>query len=172
MSERVLRIRRRLEGHTFPTEVSRRLDKEGLVPYFRTLWRALGARDEEIRRQINTNAFVPTIEVDTDDGPAFAANWQDAGSHQPLRFWKTPWDDVHLVGLFDRSPRTPASPETIFTLPEGFRPAEPLRFAAVEYTATPAFHRIDVETNGDVEWNGAVSYTAGLSLHATWRAIP
>ena len=165
------RTRRRLEEVNLPA-IDARIRQGGIERFLRVFFRAWQERERDVTRVVNANTTVPTVEVDTADGPAFAANWQDFAAHQPMQFWRLPWNDVICNGMFDRSPRTPASPETVFTIPEGFRPIAELQLYAVEQIAVPVLHRIDVTPAGLFQWNGAVAFAAGLAFQGIWRAVP
>jgi hypothetical protein len=92
--------------------------------------------------------------------PAFNTGWANygGGTYEDALFYKTNEGLVYISGLVKR---TSGSLTTIFTLPEGFRPAKQLAFLTMSYTT---WTQIDVQANGEVVdgTGGDPSYSTSL----------
>jgi hypothetical protein len=97
--------------------------------------------------------------VGTAGNPSYAGNWGDPGfpGDEEAGFLKDPYGIVHLYGNANRSGGTD---DLIFTLPEGYRPAENLYFAA--YGAGGTFTSVQVQADGDVNVFGPDTTFVGL----------
>lgn len=94
---------------------------------------------------------------DSFTAPTFQNSWVNFdGGYQVAGFYKDPFGVVHLRGLVKNG--TVGQP--IFTLPEGYRPAARLLFAAA---SNDAFGRVDILANGHV--NAEIGNNAYVSLN-------
>jgi hypothetical protein len=111
------------------------------------------------------NLSVENVHVvgDTDE-PAFAGTFVnfDTTLFRGARFWKGPDGVVHVEGLVKTGG---AVPQTIFTLPEGYRPGSALIFAQ---DGSGAFARVDVASTGELVHRVGSSATH-LSINLSFR---
>ena len=92
-------------------------------------------------------------EVGESGEPAFENSWVNYGSgFESAGFYKDPFGRVHLKGMVDNG----TDNATVFTLPEGYRPA--LRELFVTQISTGS-SRIDVTTAGVVSTLSAGAHT-------------
>jgi len=100
--------------------------------------------------------------------PAFAANWSNYSvpAFLPGGFYKDSQSRVFLQGLVKKAIAV-ATPDTIFTLPAGYRPGSPVLLCAI---SNSALARVDIQTTGAVQvMIGNAGWVAldGLSFRAT-----
>lgn len=77
----------------------------------------------------------------------FAANWGNYGDlYGAAHYWRDPFGVVYLEGLVKKATAISA-PDTIFTLPEGYRPPVARVFDAI---SADAQGRVDVRADGTV----------------------
>lgn len=105
----------------------------------------------------------------------FAASVSDLGSgFQVCQYWKDPQGIVHLRGGLTFS-GTPANPQTVGTLPAGFRPPAQEVFAIIGGAATAdgeAAMRLNINVGGVVSiqsadalaWSGTFATLAGITF--------
>lgn len=94
---------------------------------------------------------------------SFGTNWGDYGGPNEGASYSRLGKLVFLQGLVTKS-GTPASGDTIGTLPTGFRPAGQLHFA-VATGGTDAFGRVAIDSAGVVKWiSGNTTETDFTSL--------
>lgn len=99
------------------------------------------------------------------DNPAFVNSWvnYNTSTHTKASFYKDKFNRVFLSG----SIKSGTVPATIFTLPEGYRPALQVSFSSIDGTGTPSA-RINVGAAGGVSitsGNNAIVCLDGMS----WR---
>lgn len=77
--------------------------------------------------------------------PAFANSWVnfDTTTFMPARFWKDPFDHVHVEGLI----KSGTIGATAFVLPEGYRPGNGLLYATI---SNGALGRVDIGPTGNI----------------------
>lgn len=92
--------------------------------------------------------------------PATLQNsWTNYGTWKVASYLKTAEGMVHITGLVADTAATNA--EAIFTLPAGFRPTHPHIFRC---DASGVWSRVDIQTSGVVQWQGATGAVPYLSL--------
>lgn len=92
----------------------------------------------------------PWREVGSADNPSFESSWVNFGSvYNTAAFYKDMQGVVHLKGLVKNG--TVGSAETVFTLPEGYRPPARYLFDAVSESGGSVIQsRIDIGTDGRI----------------------
>lgn len=98
---------------------------------------------------------------------ALGAAWQQYPGFEAAAFRKVD-DIVEVRGLIRRSSGSPATGETLFTLPTGYRPpATTVLFAALDGGAVPGVSRVDIATTGVCTWVAGTAANAALYLSLT-----
>ena len=93
--------------------------------------------------------------------PAFENSWSNYGSGEADAAFYKHIDQVYIKGSVTGG----SSATTIFTLPEGYRPAELIRFAVADSTSSRG--NVSINTSGEVRVNG--SSLARVSLNVSFR---
>ena len=129
---------------------------------FRDLVRGLEKLNIEVIRTVNDNADCSTITDSTvNDTPIWTAptllnSWVNYGSGNAAAGYTKVGNRVEVKGLV----RSGTVTANIFTLPTGYRPAEPLRFATI---SNNALGRINILTDGSVD-SSSINDNTWLSL--------
>ena len=93
--------------------------------------------------------------------PSFENSWGNYGGSEATAAFYKHIDRVYIKGSVTGG----SSSTTIFTLPEGYRPSELIRFAIPD--STVSVEVLSIDTNGQVKVNGAS--LARVSLNVDFR---
>jgi len=99
----------------------------------------------------------------------YAANWSDFDANNTLRYYKDPFGVVHINGGVKKGAAV-AVPETVFTLPVGYRPDIQIGFVSATSTGTVAKQFVLPNGNVRVSAGTAADIAATLFIHVSFRA--
>jgi hypothetical protein len=119
-----------------------------------------------VRTQISDNIENGLLEDGSAVAPTMAANWAGVSpAYDPVRFWRSGGNTVHVVGSLLPSA---GAASVAFTLPAGYRPLTGAVDAAAVIDSSGSIGYSRVYTNGDVQIPG---FTVGQTvvLNMTFR---
>ena len=97
----------------------------------------------------------------------FNSGYQNMSAFEDATYYKHN-ERVYIDGVFGRSSGTFQTGNIIGTLPVGYRPSETKNFAMTGFTG--GGHRIIIESDGDVIYQGAHNFTTNsINLYISFR---